>query len=121
MDLKVFFVDFQKFYENQKFENYPLGSCDRGRTQNLDPISSAVLTFIGYKQNKQTCNVYLQILGFQGASRLSSLTFSSNKCEHFLFVYIVKQKQQQKFADFLNKIRGFSKFNGNQIFLEANF
>ena len=28
-------------------------------------------------------------------------------CEHILFVYILKQKQQQKFADFIKKSRGF--------------
>ena len=36
-------------------------------------------------------------------------------CEHFLFVYNVKQKRTKKFADFIKKIRGFSKFNDNRI------
>ena len=33
---------------------------------------------------------------------------------------MIKQKGK-KFADFLKKIRGFSKLNGNQILLEAKF
>ena len=42
-------------------------------------------------------------------------------CEHFLFVYIIKQKPK-KFADFIKEIRGFFfKFNENRILLEANF
>ena len=41
-------------------------------------------------------------------------------CEHFLFKNIVKQ-QQKKFADFIIKLRGFSKLNENQILLEAHF
>ena len=39
--------------------------------------------------------------------------------EHFLFVYIVK-RNQTKFADFIKKNSGFSKFNGNQIVFEVN-
>ena len=44
--------------------------------------------------------------------------FSFN-CEHFLFVYIMKQKQK-KFAD-LQKISGFSNFYVNRILFEENF
>ena len=41
-------------------------------------------------------------------------------CKHFLFVYIVKQKQKN-FADFIKKCLGFFKSYGNRILLEANF
>ena len=41
-------------------------------------------------------------------------------CEHFLFVYIVKQKQKNS-VDLLIKIRVFSKLYVNLILVEANF
>ena len=49
----------------------------------------------------------------------SILSFYFNYERHFLFVYIVKHKNK-KFADFIKKNRGFSKFYENQILLEAN-
>jgi len=49
------------------------------------------------------------------ASRPSSILI-----EHYLFVDIVK-KRKKKFTDFLKIFRGFSKFNKNQILLEAYF
>ena len=45
-------------------------------------------------------------------SRRSAPIFFFN-CEHFLFLYTVKQKQK--------KIRGFYKFNENRILLESYF
>ena len=44
-------------------------------------------------------------------------------CELFLFrfINIVKHKQTKKFADFIKRIRKFSKLNENRIFCEANF
>ena len=47
----------------------------------------------------------------------------SNK-KHFLFVYIVKQKQTKKFADFIKNLmdlKNFKKYNKNRILIEANF
>ena len=55
-------------------------------------------------------------LGFQGASRQSSISIINN----FLFVDIVKQKLKN-FTDFIQKFHGFSKFSENQTLLEANF
>ena len=48
------------------------------------------------------------------------LLFQFN-CEHFLFVYIVKQKQTKKFANIIEKCGGFLKFDDIQILLKANF
>ena len=50
------------------------------------------------------------------SGRFASILYFN--CEHFLFVYIVKQ-EQKKFADLILKNRGFSKLNGNRILLEA--
>ena len=47
----------------------------------------------------------------------------SNK-KHFLFVYIVKQKQTKQFADFIKNLmdlKNFKKYNKNRILIEANF
>ena len=49
-------------------------------------------------------------LGFQGASCSSFILIE----HHFLFVYIVKQKQK-KFADFIKKFHGLSKLNENRV------
>ena len=47
------------------------------------------------------------------------LGFFYFNCEHFLFVYTVKQKEKMV-TDFI-KNRRFSKLNDNRILLEANF
>ena len=58
-DFKIFFRGFFKFYENRKFcwrqsfEIFIIHNLSWGHVRslkNLGPISSAVLTFIGYKQ-----------------------------------------------------------------------
>ena len=41
-------------------------------------------------------------------------------CEHFLFVYSFKQKQKTR-GFYKKKLRGFSRFNENQILFEAHF
>ena len=72
-DLKKKFVDFQNFQKSNfvrghfwKFDHTQTFPRDtRGPTKNLDPIGSAVLTCIGYKQaNKQTDKQSIYILGF---------------------------------------------------------
>ena len=52
-------------------------------------------------------------LDLQGASIFNTILF--------LFVHIVKPKQTKKFADSIQKFRGFSKFYKNLILFEANF
>ena len=42
-------------------------------------------------------------------------------CEHVLFVYIVKQKQTNKFADLIKIISRIFKIFKNKILMEANF
>ena len=43
-------------------------------------------------------------------------------CEHFLFLYIVKQKTKKVRRFYKKKkFRGFSKFNENSILMEVNF
>jgi len=62
----------------------------QGTTQNLDPIGSAVFTFIGY--NGKGRQIYIDkpsIYRFKYIKLLGPIYFS---CEHFLVVYIVKQK-----------------------------
>ena len=56
--------------------------------------------------------MYTRLLG-----RLASIFYFNR--EHFLFLYILKQKPK-KYADYI-KNRGFTKFNGNRILFEANF
>ena len=41
--------------------------------------------------------------------------------EYVLFVYIVKQKQNRNFADFIKKISWIFKIFKNRILLEENF
>ena len=48
------------------------------------------------------------------------LGFFYFNCEHFLFVYTVKQKEKKGYG-FYKKSRRFSKLNDNPILLEANF
>jgi len=84
----------------------------RGSTQNLGPIGSAVLTFIGYKQTKrhpcrQAKNIYIYTRLLE---RFASIYYFN--CGHVLFAYIVKQTKNKQI------IRGFSKveFCYRQIF-----
>ena len=56
------------------------------------------------------------MLGFQGASILSSISIVN-----ILSLYTLKNKNKKKVAVFIKKSLGFSKFNANQILLEANF
>ena len=64
----------------------------------------------GIPQKQQTKSADFVNLENWAFERFVSIFFLT--CEHFLFEYIVKQKQ--------NSIRGFSKFNRNRILLEAN-
>ena len=41
--------------------------------------------------------------------------------EHFLFLYIVKQKTKKVRGFYKKKFRGFSKFNENSILMQVNF
>jgi len=91
----------------------------RGSTQNLGPIGSAVLTFIGYKQTKrhpcrQAKNIYIYTRLLE---RFASIYYFN--CGHVLFAYIVKQTKNKQ------KIRGFYKKKSwifkSRILLQANF
>ena len=81
-DFKIFFCSFSKFFKNKKllntnfYHSKTFTGVTWGPTKHLGPISSAVLTFIGYKQtdkqtNKQTDkpNLYIEYWsdnGFKG-------------------------------------------------------
>ena len=86
-------------------------------------LRSAILNINNGCFGKILCQLALQVasifntilfqLDLQGASIFNTILF--------LFVHIVKPKQTKKFADSIQKFRGFSKFYKNLILFEANF
>ena len=91
------------------FINLPSGHW--GPTQNLGPIGSAVLTFIGYKQTDKHRALRAHLLFQLLIVALSVSIFS---------VYSIKQKQKM-FADFIIFFRAFSKFYKNKKTFKYKF
>jgi len=77
----------------------------------LDPIGSAVLTFIGYKQtNKQT----------DKQSKNIDYDFEALRA-YLLFQPLIVALSVSIFADFINFFRAFSKFYEIEKLLKTNF
>ena len=80
-------------------------------TKKLGPIGSAVLTFIGYKTNRQAKFIHTRLL-----ERFVPIFYFI--CENVLFVYIVKQ-DKTKVRGSHKKNCGFSKIF--KIWWKSNF
>ena len=80
------------------------------------PEQSGTIWINKNRERSDCC--FIDILGFYGASRPSSISII---CEHFLFVYIVKTKANIKVCGFSKQFCWFSKFNGNQFCWRLTF
>ena len=81
----------------------------------MSGIGEGKMSGIGAEfHKKRILRKYFLVLGFQGASRISSISIVN-------IFFLNALKNQKKLANFLQKNRGFSKFYKDLIMMEAKF